>query len=63
MRGCAIGKPPVGDAPPIAGWNFGLFQHVAGGAAKDRLAKTRMAVGPHHQHVGVQIAAGPVQHV
>ena len=36
--------------------NLGLFQHVAGGAAQDRLAEARVAVGAHDQKVGVLVA-------
>lgn len=28
-------------------------EHASGGAAKDKLAKARMTIGPHHQEIGI----------
>lgn len=41
----------------------GMFQHVAGGPAKDGFAQAGMAVSPHHQQIGPLIAHVAQQHV
>lgn len=41
----------------------GMFQHLACGTAKDRLAETGMAISPHHDQIGISIRGMPDQNI